>query len=135
MKLLYCHHPHLVFCCSGKQKGQVTCFMKQYFLQEAMQQHLSGRKGDIYRYHSETRQQVTIQLLWHLTRKSRAAENMFGELRKNVICFRGSTLPPVQTPSAIAHHVSSHIHQKRKHGDILIPSSVHLPMSCTCLMG
>lgn len=56
--------------------------MRQHLLQEVMQQYLSRRKGDIYRYHSETRQQITIHLLWHLSHISRAAENMFGELRK-----------------------------------------------------
>lgn len=85
-----------------------------------MQQRLSRRKGDIYRYQCETRQ-VTIQLLWHLTCKSREAENInVWRTQKNVVCFRDTTPPPAQTHSAVVHHLSSHTYQNWRHTNIFI---------------
>lgn len=111
--------------------------MRQFLLQEVMQQHLSRRKGDIYTYHSETRQEVTIQLPWHLTRKSRAAENMFGELRKMSFVLEIPLLlqlKHIQLLHIISNPTSTKTEDMQTYLHLcMLPSSIHQSVFCTCL--
>lgn len=107
--------------------------LRQYLLQEVVQQHLSRRKRHIYRYHGEIRPQITVPLLWHLPCESREDENInVWRTQKNVICLRHTTSAPDQTfncctSSTETEDIQTHL-CLMLHATFMYPS-----VFCTCL--